>query len=89
MQEIAWGAWKTTSLQCPRLSPWQEGIAAQSPSAAAIRSPWPHLHRGLAARGLAARVQGSEEDMKDTIKHAASELSLGPAECKVISEVYG
>lgn len=25
--------------------------------------------------------------MKDTIKHAASELSLVPAECKVLSEI--
>lgn len=82
IQETAWSAEKTTSFQCPRPSPWQECITSQSPSAAVVRSPWPHLHRGLAAR-----VEGSEEDMKDTIKHAASELSLVPAECKVLSEI--
>lgn len=82
IQETAWSAEKITSFQCPRTSPWQERITSQSPSAAVVRSPSPHLHRGLTAR-----VEGSEEDMKDTIKHAASELSLVPAECKVLSEI--
>lgn len=73
---------KTNILPVPRPSPWQRSITSQSLSAAVVRSPSVHLHPGLTAY-----TEGRKENMKEPIKHEASELSLVPAECKVLSEI--
>lgn len=49
--------------------------------------PWSARHRLTSTVASLLASKAAKEDMKDTIKHAASELSLVPAECKVLSEI--